>query len=127
MEWNKNGSRVFLQQSPQQDGLVNEDVAINYKGQSVGCAGGQAVLWSAAGVETDLVPLLGSPAPGWLDTEALGINNAGDIFGSGELNNGNSEAWELIWHPATSADTTGHYTAVEHHNILAASAFHTKI
>jgi len=119
MRWAKNGASMYLHQTY---GSLsgNIDDAINSQGQSVGQVNGDAVLWSATGAETDLASLLGSD---WTATKALGINHASDIFGEGDYN-GIQEAFELIWHPATSADTAGHYTAVEHHNILAASAIH---
>src|SRR6202044_3492680 len=60
-------------------------VAINASGDSVGysltATGDEAVLWSPSGPATNLGAMLGQP---WSDTEAVGINNLGDIFGFGD-------------------------------------------
>jgi probable HAF family extracellular repeat protein len=60
--------------------------AINASGQSVGFSettsfGEQAVLWSPSGKATSLGAMMG---PAWTDTKAVGINNSGDIIGSGD-------------------------------------------
>jgi hypothetical protein len=65
-------------------------LALNNKGQSVGYYDGGpgatvAALWSATGAVTDLDNILGSA---WSNTEATGINNAGDIIGQGDDDNG---------------------------------------
>jgi hypothetical protein len=61
-------------------------VAINASEHSVGYSktasgGTEAVLWGPKGAATDLGAVLGSA---WSDTEAVGINNLGDIIGYGD-------------------------------------------
>jgi hypothetical protein len=64
-------------------------LAINSSGKSVGYAeiagGTEAVLWQPSGKATNLGGILGSD---WTNTEAVGINNIGDIVGEGHFNNG---------------------------------------
>jgi hypothetical protein len=59
--------------------------AINTFGQSVGYAetptGDEAVLWQPSGKATNLGAILGK---GWRNTQAVGINDRGDIIGYGE-------------------------------------------
>jgi len=60
-------------------GIAN---GINNSGQVVGTSSGRAFLWSS-GVMTDLNTLPAVSAAGWSLTEALAINNAGQIVGRG--------------------------------------------
>ena len=68
-------------------------VAINDAGWIVGDPivlgpagfGDEAVLWSPSGKVTNLGAVLGSA---WTDTEAVGINNRGDILDSGDYDGG---------------------------------------
>ena len=64
-------------------------VAINASGHSVGyvetTSGDEAVLWQPSGKATNLDGLLG---PDWSNTQAVAINNAGDILGYGEYQGG---------------------------------------
>jgi hypothetical protein len=63
--------------------------AINDSGYSVGESNTafayEAVLWSPSGKATNLGAVLGSA---WTDTEAVGINNSGDIIGYGDYHDG---------------------------------------
>ena len=78
-----------------------------------------AMYWGARGHATNLNTILGSA---WTDTVASGINNAGDIVGTGNYN-GLMEAFELIRVKAAGAWTSTHYVE-SHDNVLAASAVH---
>ena len=71
-------------------------LAINNSGKSVGyactvavsagkCVDTEAVLWQSTGKATNLGALLGSD---WSNTEAVAINDLGDIVGYGHYNNG---------------------------------------
>ena len=69
---------------------VKSALAMNDSGQSVGYAdiaggGKEAVLWQSSGKATNLGALLGLH---WSNTEAVGINNLGDIIGYGLYQNG---------------------------------------
>ena len=81
-------------------------LALNDKGQSVGYAdiaggGTEAVLWQASGKATNLGALLG---PDWSNTEAVGINNLGDIAGYGHYNNGTvSGTYGFLLTPSATA------------------------
>ncbi len=62
-------------------------LALNNAGHSVGYAdiaggGSEAVLWQEGGTATNLGAILGSD---WTNTEAVGINNVGDIVGYGHF------------------------------------------
>src|SRR5271155_4706342 len=63
--------------------------AINDFGWGVGfsdtATGSDAVLWSPSGKATDLGAVLG---PAWSDTQAVGINDLGDIVGTGAFEGG---------------------------------------
>ena len=65
--------------------------AINASGYSVGYSDTagvghqEAVLWSPSGKATDLGVVLGRA---WSDTEAVGLNNSGDIIGYGDYHGG---------------------------------------
>ncbi len=80
--WGPKGGIAAVLKDP--GGLgVELTLAVNSKGQSVGYAeipggGTEAVLWQASGKATNLGRLLGSD---WSNTEAVGINNVGDIVG----------------------------------------------
>ena len=76
---------------------LSEAYAINSAGAAVGYVENSAdvktaTYWGPKGHATDLNTILG---PGWTDTVASGINNLGDIVGSGNYN-GLMEAFELI-------------------------------
>ena len=81
--WSPSGKATALQDSGQ-----GEAVAINDAGWSVGYSwtgvvpfSPEAILWSPSGKATNLDAILG---PAWTDALAQGINNSGDIVGSGE-------------------------------------------
>ncbi len=65
--------------------------AINASGYSVGYSDTagvghqEAVLWSPSGRATDLGAVLGRA---WSDTEAVGLDNSGDIIGYGDYHGG---------------------------------------
>jgi hypothetical protein len=70
--------------------VQSQALAINASGWSVGFSYNQtgtqdAVLWSPSGKVTNLGAVLGSA---WTDTEAVGINNRGDILDSGDYDGG---------------------------------------
>jgi len=78
-------------------------LAINNSGQSVGYAdiaggGTEAVLWQPSGKAMNLGAVLGSD---WTKTEAVGINDVGDIVGYGNFNNGtNSGTFGFLLTPS---------------------------
>jgi hypothetical protein len=82
--WSRSGKARVLQNLAGYDMSVPE--AINDAGWSVGhsstdvSSSNEAVLWSPSRKATDLGAVLG---PAWTDTEAVGINNSGDIVGWG--------------------------------------------
>jgi probable HAF family extracellular repeat protein len=82
--WSPSGKATVLQDAGGQG--FSQVNAINDAGRSVGysftgaLSPTEAALWSPTGKATDLGALLG---PAWSDTEALGINNSGDIIGFG--------------------------------------------
>jgi hypothetical protein len=85
--WSRSGQATVLQDvGGKGDSLA---LALNNSGRSVGfsdtATGSDAVLWSPSGKATDLGAVLG---PAWSDTQAVGINNAGDIVGTGAFNGG---------------------------------------
>ena len=87
--WGPLGGIAAVLKDPGGQG-VEFALALNEKGQSVGYAdiaggGTEAVLWQASGKATNLGALLG---PDWSNTEAVGINNLGDIIGHGDYQNG---------------------------------------
>ena len=87
--WGPKGGIAAVLKDPGGQG-VEFALAINDSGQSVGYAdiaggGTEAVLWQPSGKATNLGALLGSD---WSNTEAVGINNLGDIVGYGHYNNG---------------------------------------
>lgn len=70
--------------------VQSQALAIIASGWSVGFSYNQtgtqdAVLWSPSGKVTNLGAVLGSA---WTDTEAVGINNRGDILDSGDYDGG---------------------------------------
>jgi hypothetical protein len=85
--WSRSGKATVLQDAGGQGNSVAG--AINDFGWSVGhsntATGSDAVLWSPSGKATDLGAVLG---PAWSDTQAVGINDLGDIVGSGDLKGG---------------------------------------
>ena len=85
--WSSSGKATVLQDA---GGRRNsEALAINDFGWSVGysktATGEDAVLWSPSGKATNLATVPGSA---WKDTEARGLNDSGDIVGSGEYKGG---------------------------------------
>jgi probable HAF family extracellular repeat protein len=70
----------------------SEAYALNNKGQIVGASAGHAFL-STNGVMVDLAALV--PGSGWVLTEALGINDRGEIVGNGTNPSGQSRAFLL--------------------------------
>ena len=87
--WGPKGSIAAVLKDPGGQGKEFA-LAINNSGQSVGYAdiaggGKEAVLWQPSGKARNLGVLLGSD---WTNTEAVGINNVGDIVGYGLYNNG---------------------------------------
>ena len=87
--WGSKGGIAAVLQDPGGQGF-EQALAINNSGKSVGYAdiaggGTEAVLWQPSGKATNLGGLLG---PDWTNTEAVGINNVGDIVGYGHFNNG---------------------------------------
>ena len=92
--WGPQGGIVAVLKDPGGVG-IEFALAINDSGRSVGyactsvsdgaCVDTEAVLWQSTGKATNLGGLLG---PDWTNTEALGINDLGDIIGYGDYNNG---------------------------------------
>jgi hypothetical protein len=87
--WGSKGGIAAVLQDPGGQGF-EQALAMNNSGKSVGFAdiaggGKEAVLWQPSGKPTNLGGLLGSD---WTNTEAVGINNVGDIVGYGLFNNG---------------------------------------
>jgi len=125
VEWSKDGTATVLADLPGTESAAA--VAINKEGASVGycLVGGTAVAthWSAAGVVKNLQTILGA---GWTDTGAAGINNAGDICGSG-MHNGVESAFELLWVPKAGSTDNGSYVNAASQSILAASAIHAPV
>jgi PEP-CTERM motif len=85
--WSRSGKATVLQDAGGQgDSFAG---AINDFGWSVGdsdtATGSDAVLWSPSGKATDLGAVLG---PAWTDTQAVGINDPGDIVGTGAFEGG---------------------------------------
>ena len=68
-----------------------------------------AVLWSPSGKATDIGDVLG---PVWTDTEAVGVNNSGDIIGDGGYH-GEIFSFLLMHVSGASSD---HYDAVISHD-----------
>ncbi len=86
--WSPSGKATVLQDAGGQG--ISGAFDINDLGWSVGESftpgfNSDAVLWSPSGNVTDLGTVLG---PAWSDTEALGINDLGDIFGNGNYQGG---------------------------------------
>jgi len=88
--------------------------AINDSGEVVGYYynGGtnEAALWSPTGKLRELDKILG---PAWTDTDATGINNAGDIVGIGKYHRGNFESFLLMPVGGASSDR---YNVIVPHN-----------
>jgi hypothetical protein len=92
--WGPEGGIAAALKDPGGQG-IEFALAINNSGRSVGyactavsggeCVDTEAVLWQSTGKATNLGALLGSD---WSDTEAVGINDLGDIIGYGDYNNG---------------------------------------
>lgn len=84
--WSTSGTATVLRSAGDA-----EAVAINAAGDSVGFSDNaseteiHAMLWSPTGAATNLGAVLGSA---WSDTQAVGINNNGDIIGYGEYDGG---------------------------------------
>jgi hypothetical protein len=93
--WSPSGKATMLQDVGGSG--VSAALAINDAGWSVGLSDG-AVLWSPTGKATNLGAVLGSA---WSDTEAVGINNSGDIIGRG-FYMGNQDGFLLTPVSATS-------------------------
>jgi len=85
--WSPSGKATVLRDVG--DGGHSVALALNDVGWSVGfsfTAGGyEAVLWSPSGKATNLGGMLG---PAWTDTEAVRVNNSGDIIGYGDYHGG---------------------------------------
>jgi probable HAF family extracellular repeat protein len=92
--WSPTGAATVLTGPDLAQAVVS---AINNAGESVGYFaadnGSDAALWSPTGTVTNLNRILGS---GWSDTEATGINNAGDIIGHGDYQD--AQAAFLLMH-----------------------------
>jgi hypothetical protein len=92
--WGHDGGIAATLADPGGQGLEYAN-AINNNGKSVGyactivvsgnCTAYEAVLWQPSGKATNLSVILGSD---WSNTQAVGINDAGDIVGFGAYNNG---------------------------------------
>jgi hypothetical protein len=85
--WSRSGKATVLQDAGGQGHSFAG--AINDFGWSVGdsdtATGSDAVLWSPSGKATDLGAVLG---PAWSDTQPVGINDLGDIVGTGAFEGG---------------------------------------
>ncbi len=86
--WSRSGKATLLRNVGSDSNSIPN--AINDAGWGVGYSFTsptfrEAALWSPTGKATDLGAVLG---PSWSDTEAVGINNSGDIIGSGEYHGG---------------------------------------
>ena len=114
MLWSSTGTETILQSN----GESSEAVALNNIGSSVGfvstSTGNEATLWSSKGTAKDLNLILG---PAWSNTEAVGINNAGDIVGSGDYQ-GTMLAF-LLMH--VGGATSNHYDLVDHSHLDSSS------
>jgi hypothetical protein len=118
--WSPSGTVTVLQDIGHHQ--ASEAVAINASDWSVGYSDigyglippTEAVLWSPTGKGTDLNTFLGS---GWYNTDAMDLNDAGDITGYGEYH-GIENAWLLL---QTSAGP-GHYEVIRHPEQLAQSS-----
>jgi probable HAF family extracellular repeat protein len=94
--WGFGGGGIALQDVGGAGDSIARD--INDAGQIVGESqtddgSGEAVLWSTTGVGTSLADVLGSD---WTNTQATGINNQGEIVGSGSFMGSASTAFLLI-------------------------------
>ena len=83
--WSPSGKATVLQDAGGQG--ASDALGINDFGWSVGDSftanfGQDAVLWSPSGKATDLGAVLG---PAWSVTQAVGINDLGDIVGTGDF------------------------------------------
>jgi len=124
MKWSDTGAVTVLQELP--GGIGDDAYAINADGGIVGycqkagkyATTDVATYWEPDGKAIDLQTILG---PGWNDTVADGINNAGDICGNGRYH-GLRESFLLIPVKGGAMDST-HYVE-SHQNVLAASAIH---
>jgi hypothetical protein len=105
MLWSPTGGATVLK-DPGGEG-VSAAVAINASGRSVGYAetanGDEAVLWQPSGKATNLGALLGSA---WSDTQAVAINDVGDIIGYGEFH-GAQRGFLLFSIPSAPAFAAG--------------------
>ncbi len=124
VRWSPTGAVTVLS-TPVGD--QSEALSINKAGAAVGYVEDSAnvttaMYWGPRGHAASLNTILGSA---WTDTVATGINNAGDIVGTGNYN-GLMEAFELIPVKAAGAMDSTHYVE-SHHNVLAASAVHTPV
>jgi hypothetical protein len=85
--WSTTGIATVLQDVGGEG--FSDVVAINASGHSVGysltASGDEAMLWSPSGKATNLGAILGSA---WSDTQAVGINQVGDILGYGFFEGG---------------------------------------
>ena len=92
--WSPSGKATVLQEP---GGVLTSFAnAINASGWSVGISlfpgsVSEAMLWSPSGKAWNLGAMLG---PAWSDTEALGLNNSGDIIGVGDVH-GKSQGFLL--------------------------------
>jgi hypothetical protein len=117
--WSPSGKAIVLRNLS--GGHYSDVYAINDAGQSVGYSGEDAVLWSPSGKATNLGNILGSA---WSGTQAVGINNSGDIVGNGEYH-GEMSAFLLMHVSGASPETfdaiishTGSVSALAAHNQL---------
>ncbi len=122
VEWSPTGAYTILPYLAHSGGAVA--LALNNLNETVGYCnvGGEdvATKWTSAGAAINLNRILGSA---WTNTEAAGINNAGDICGTG-TDNGIQSAFELLWVPKAGAADGGTYVNPANHGALAASAIH---
>jgi hypothetical protein len=117
--WKADGQAILLQTPAgvTPDGFAN---AINKRGDMVGMVhdapGEAAAFWAPNGTLTDLSSALGSS---WTSTDAIAINNKGDILGEGSYN-GQSDSFLLV--PAVSASIDHPHYVVESqiHRLLGA-------
>ncbi len=89
-------SKAFFAERCDDQHGESQAYAINDAGWSVGFSGADAMLWSPSGKATDLDAVLGSA---WSDTDAVGINDSGDIIGYGDYDGG---VYGFLLTPATT-------------------------
>ncbi len=109
--WSSTGAETVLQDKGGEN--TAQALDLNNSGYSVGFVatptGNEATLWSPKGTEIDLNRILG---PAWWNTEATGINNAGDIVGNGYGPGGGMTSF-LLMHAGGA--TSEHYSVKSPH------------